>query len=104
MPANGTPPEAEPSPTVSRGGSGSLWKWVVGAIVLVIVVWQVAQGVFVKSVSVPGGGSVAFYPKQQNEPDSGNVVRQGGTQNKSEVHGRDNTVDQNGEGNQSTIN
>jgi len=37
-----------------RAGAPSTWKWVLGAVVVALVIWQVAQGVFVKSFSMLG--------------------------------------------------
>jgi hypothetical protein len=42
--------------TTNRRGVRPTWKWVLGAVVVAFVVWQVAQGVFVKSPSVLGAG------------------------------------------------
>jgi hypothetical protein len=97
------PPRSSLGPGGDGARRGSLWKWVVGGVLVAVVIWQVAHGVYVKSVSVPGAGAVAFYPKNQNEPDAANVVQQSGSQNEASVHGRHNTVQQQGLGNKTTV-
>ncbi|MEO8714376.1 MAG: hypothetical protein ABI369_05130 [Acetobacteraceae bacterium] len=75
------------------------------ALVFAIVAWQVAQGVFVKSVSVPGAGEVSFFPPRgADNPNSANTIEQGGgSGNKAAIHGDHNTVRQSGTGNTATI-
>jgi hypothetical protein len=91
-----TAAKPEDANETGQRGIPSAWKWIVGAVAVAVVVWQVTQGVFVKSVSVPGGGEISFYPPR--DADRPNP-------NKATIRGADNTVDQSGEaGNRATIN
>ncbi|MEO9189535.1 MAG: hypothetical protein ABI224_05950 [Acetobacteraceae bacterium] len=96
-----------PRATAEVGGKRRIqgWMWVVGLAVLAIVVWQVAQGVFVKSVSVPGGGDISFFPpRDASNPNSANTIEQdGGSGNKAAIHGDHNSVHQSGTGNSAVI-
>ncbi len=91
----------KPRISVSRTGSRSrraIWFWVAGlAVVGIIVVWQVAHGVFVQRLNVPGVADVSFTTN------AGNKVEAIGEGNRSAVNGTDNTVLQRGTGNTAII-
>ena len=55
-----TPKANETTVTAKRGIPA--WMWAAGVAVLAVIGWQVAQGVFVKSIDAPGGASISFYP------------------------------------------
>ncbi len=102
-------PNANPPPA---GRGPPRWIWIVGVIVVtVLVVWQLSTGLFVKSVTGPGGTGVTFAPREDstaNGPpagqDFGNVVEQGGgNDNQTNINGSDNHVSQQGTGNTATI-
>jgi hypothetical protein len=104
-PAEGTIVNKRPAkpiamPTASRRGSRSTWKWVAGAIVAAVVVWQVLQGVFVKSIKVPAGEISFFPPKPQ---DNTNTINQPGYNNRARIRGSYNKVYQGGHDNKATI-
>jgi hypothetical protein len=87
-------------PTTRRRGPQFTWKLVIGVIVAAVVLWQVAQGAFVKSVGVPGAGEISFFPKYA---DDSNSIRQLGSDNRAAIRGRSNIVHQDGYGNTATI-
>jgi hypothetical protein len=85
-------------------GFSTAWKWVVAAFVAAIVVWQVAQGVFVKSASISGG--VSFFPPQQTDAGSATnrIDQPSGSHNEATIRGGEgNTIEQRGSHNKATI-
>jgi hypothetical protein len=104
-----TPPDAADTTAAGKRGVPK-WMWAAGVAVVLIVAWQVAQGVFVKSIDAPGGASISFYPPAEENAaapaglNSANVIEQSnGTGNKASIHGDHNRVQQSGTGNTATI-
>jgi hypothetical protein len=82
--------------------SAPAWRWIV-AVAAAVAVIQMAQGTFVKSVSVPGGGKITFSPSRSANGSSTNRLDQLGQDNLAVIKGSHNTVRQEGRGNCATI-
>ena len=89
-----TPRSEEATPGIRRtsrrrfhGGAWTarrtIWFWVVGlGVVGIVIVWQVAHGIFVQRLNVPGVGDVSFTP-----PNAGNKIETTGEGNRAAVTG-----------------
>jgi hypothetical protein len=81
--------------SATKRTSAMSWKWIVFAAVAALVLIQIAHGVFVQSVTAPGGGSISFFPPQADRMSSGNIVDQErGAYNRASIAGKDNVVRQ----------
>lgn len=91
----------KPRASASRTGKkrrSPVWLWAAGlAVVGIIVIWQVAHGVFVQRLNVPGVADVSFTTN------TGNKIEAIGEGNRSAVNGTDNSVIQHGTGNTAII-
>ncbi len=94
--------ESTPAFGVPRG-----LLWLACIALIGIAGWQVLHGVFVKSVSGPGGSEITFYPEHDDpaatQSQRNTIDQDGGEGNRAEIHGADNRIVQSGAHNTATI-